>query len=84
MKNIIKTPTNYVLTIVNGPIRKQKKVIHFSLENIISHLMIIPDALIHKNLQPEDTLIAYHKSDQYCERISSAKTDMHNVLNRNQ
>jgi len=29
MKNTIKTPTNYVLTIVNGPIRKQKKVIHF-------------------------------------------------------
>jgi len=79
MKNTIKTPTNYVLTIVNGPIRKQKKVVHFSLENIQSHLMTIPDALIHKNLQPEDTLIAYHKGDQYCKRISSAKIDMYNV-----
>ena len=79
MKNTIKTPTNYVLTIVNGPIRKQKKVIHFALENTQSHLMTIPDALIHKNLQPEDTLIAYHKGDQYCERVSSAKTDMYNV-----
>jgi len=49
MKNTIKTPTNYVLTIVNGPIRKQKKVIHFALENTQPHLMIIPDALIHKN-----------------------------------
>ena len=84
MKNTIKTPTNYILTIVNGPTRKQKKVIHFSLENIQSYLMTIPDAMIHKNLQPKNTLIAYHKGDQYCERVSSAKTDMHNVINRNQ
>jgi len=84
MKNTIKTPTNYILTIVNGPIRKQKKVVYFSLENIQSHLMTIPDALIHKNLQTEDTLIAYHKGDQYCERISSAKIDMYNVQNINQ
>jgi len=84
MKNTIKTPTNYILTIINGPIRKQKKVVHFSLENIQSHLMTIPDALIHKNLQPEDSLIAYHKGEQYCERVSSAKIDMHNVKNINQ
>jgi len=84
MKNTIKIPTNYVLTIKNGPIRKQKKVIHFALENIQSYLMTIPDALIHKNLQPEDTLIAYHKGDQYCERVSSAKIDMHNAKHINQ
>ena len=84
MRNTIKTPTNYVLTIVNGPIRKQKKVIHFALENIHSYLMTIPDALIHKNLLPEETLIAYHKGDQYCERISSAKIDMHNANYVNQ
>jgi len=41
--------------------------------------MTIPDALIHKNLQPEDTLIAYHKGDQYCERVSPAKIDIHNA-----
>ena len=84
IKNTIKTPTNYVLTIVNGPIRKQKKVIHFALENIQSYLMTIPDALIHKNLLPEETLIAYHKGEQYCERISSAKIDMHNAKYINQ
>ena len=83
-KNTIKIPTNYVLTIKNGPTRKQKKVIHFALENIQSYLMTIPDALIHKNLQPEDTLIAYHKGDQYCERVSSAKIDMHNAKHINQ
>ena len=83
-KNTIKTSTNYLLTIVNGPIIKQKKVIHFALENIQSYLMAIPDAMIHKNLQPENTLIAYHKGDQYCERISSAKIDMYNVQNINQ
>jgi len=46
MKNTIKTPTNYVLTIVNGPIRKQKKVIHFALENKQAYLMAIPDTTI--------------------------------------
>jgi len=64
MKNTAKIPTNYVVTIANGPISKQKKAVHFSLENIQSHLMTMPDALIHKNLQPEDTLIAYRKGDQ--------------------
>ena len=33
---------------------------------------------------PKHTLIAYHKGDQYCERISSAKADMHNAININQ
>ena len=46
--------------------------------------MTIPDALIHKNLLPEETLIAYHKGNQYCERISSAKIDMHNAKYVNQ
>jgi len=84
MKNTIKTPTNYVLTIVNGPIRKQKKVIHFALENTQAYLMAIPDALIHKSLQLEHTLIAYHKGDHYGERVSSAKIDMHNAKHTNQ
>ena len=46
--------------------------------------MAIPDALIYKNLQSTDTLIAYHKGDQYCERISSAKIDVHNAKYVNQ
>jgi len=83
-KNTIKTPTNYILTIINGPIRKQKKIIHFALENVQSHLMTTSDAVVHKDLQPKNTLIAYHKGDQYCERISSAKTDMYNLINRKQ
>jgi len=35
--------------------------------------MAIPDALIYKNLQSKDTSIAYHKGDQYSERVRSAK-----------
>jgi len=46
--------------------------------------MTIPDAMIHKDLLPKHTLIAYHKGDQYCERINSAKKDMHNAININQ
>ena len=44
--------------------------------------MAIPDALIHKNLQSKDTLIAYHKGDQYCERVRSAKIDLHNAKHK--
>ena len=46
--------------------------------------MAIPDVLIHKNLQSKDTLIAYHKGDQYCERVRSAKIDLHNAKHINQ
>ena len=43
--------------------------------------MTTQDAMINKKLLPKYTLIAYHKGDKYCERLSSARTDMHNAIN---
>ena len=34
--------------------------------------------MLSNTLLPNETLMAYHKGDRYCERISTAKTDMHN------
>ena len=79
----IKTPSWYVLTIKNGPTRKNKVTIHFALQNLQSQLMTIPSAMLDGSLLPKNTLMAYHQENKYCERISAAKTDMYNALHMN-
>jgi len=37
--------------------------------------------MLNEVLLPKNTLMAYHKGERYCERISSAKIDMHNAQN---
>ena len=79
----IKTPSWYVLTIKNGPTRKNKVTIHFALQNLQSQLMTIPNAMLDESLLPKNTLMAYHQENKYCERIRAAKTDMYNALHMN-
>jgi len=68
-------------TIINGRIRTRKTAIHFALEHQLSYLTAIPDVMLSNTLLPNQTMMAYHKGDKYCERISSAITDMHNAQN---
>jgi len=75
----IKIPTWYIITIINGPIRTRKTAIHFALEHQLSYLTAIPDVMLSNTLLPSQTMMAYHKGGKYCERISSATTDMHNA-----
>jgi len=35
--------------------------------------------MLSDTLFPNHTMMAYHKGNKYCERISSAITDMHNA-----
>ena len=80
----IKTPTWYVITIVKRPMRTNKRAINFALQNLQSNLMTIPDAMLDESLSPRDTFMAYHKGNKYCERLNSAKIDIHNALNTHQ
>ena len=84
LQNGIKIPSWYVITIVNGPMRKNKVAIHFALQNLQSYLMTIPNAMLDESLLPKNTFMAYYQQNKYCKRISSAKTDMYNALNINQ
>jgi len=74
----IKIPTWHIITIKNGPIRTRKVAIHFVLEQQTSYLTAIPDLMLSSTLLPNQTMMAHHKGDKYCERISSATIDMHN------
>jgi len=80
----IKIPTWYIITIQNGLIRTRKTAIHFALEQQTSYLTAIPDLMLSNTLLPNQTMMAYKKGDKYCERISSAITDMHNSQNAQQ
>ena len=75
----IKIPTWYIITIINGPIRTRKTAIHFFLEHQLSYLTVIPGVMLSDTLFPNHTMMAYHKGNKYCERLSSALTDMHNA-----
>jgi len=69
----------YVLIIKNGPLTTKKTEIHFVLEQQTSYLTAIPDLMLSNTLLPNNTIMAYHKGNQYCERIKAAKVDMYNV-----
>ena len=69
----------YVLIIKNGPLTTKKTEIHFVLEQQTSYLTAIPDLMLSNTLLPNNTIMAYHKGNQYCERIKVAKVNMYNV-----
>ena len=75
----IKIPTWYTITIIDGPTRTRKTAIHFASEHQSSYLTAIPDEMLNTILLPKHTFMAYHKGNKYCERINSAKIDIHNA-----
>jgi len=76
----VRIPTCYIFTIKkNGPLRTKKTEIHFVLEQQYFYLTAIPDLMLSNTLLPNNTIMAYHKGNQYCERIKVAKVNMYNV-----
>jgi len=60
-------------------IKNEKTEIHFVLEQQMSYLTAIPDHMLSNTLLPNNTIMAYHKGNQYCKRMKVAKVDMCNV-----
>jgi len=58
--------------------KERKTGIHFVLEQQTSYLTAILDLMLSNTLLPNETLMAYHKGNRYCERTSAAKVDMYN------
>jgi len=45
----------------------------------MSYQTAIPDIMLINSLIPNNTVMAYHKGNRYCERIKAAKVDMYNA-----
>jgi len=80
---IVELHITHFATIEFHTSKDKQKSVHFVLQNLHSYLMTTTDAMLNESLLPTNTLMAYDQGNKYCERISSAKTDMHNALHIN-